>query len=217
MIMREYRVPRMLWRRAEYTQKILLNILRAERNPMTKMKSLVAKIVFAGVAAIAIQSPSYAIDGMSLEYGTGNSTQLARIGAQFNWGPNWNFWQSNGTHIGGYWDLSLANWRMNHYNNTNDSANLIDLGVTPVLRFQRDDGKGFYGEAGIGLNLFSKLYRNNDKVLSTAFQFGDHIGAGYVFSNGLDLGIRLQHFSNGGIKEPNGGVNFAVARVAYKF
>ena len=184
---------------------------------MTKLKSLVAKIAFAGVAAIAIQSPSYAIDGMSLEYGTGNNTQLARIGAQFNWGPNWNFWQSNGTHVGGYWDLSLANWRMNHYNNTNDSGNLIDLGLTPVLRFQRDDGKGFYGEAGIGVHLFSQLYRNNDKVLSTAFQFGDHIGAGYVFSNGLDLGIRLQHFSNGGIKQPNGGVNFAVARVAYKF
>ncbi|EEC66864.1 hypothetical protein OsI_33362 [Oryza sativa Indica Group] len=106
---------------------------------------------------------------------------------------------------------------MNHYNKTNDSANLVDLGLTPVLRFQRDDGKGFYGEAGIGVHLFSKLYRNNDKVLSTAFQFGDHVGAGYVFSNGLDLGIRLQHFSNGGIKQPNGGVNFAVARVAYKF
>ena len=152
---------------------------------MTKMKSLVAKIAFAGVAAIAIQSPSYAIDGMSLEYGTGNSTQLARIGAQFNWGPNWNFWQSNGTHIGGYWDLSLANWRMNHYNNTSSSGNLVDLGLTTVLRFQRDDGKGFYGEAGIGVHLFSKLYRNNDKVLSTAFQFGDHVGA-----EGLEL---LQH------------------------
>ena len=25
------------------------------------------------------------------------------------------------------------------------------------------------------------------------------------------------HFSNGGIKQPNGGVNFAVARLAYKF
>ena len=51
---------------------------------MTKLKSLVAKIAFAGVAAIAVQSPSYAIDGMSLEYGTGNSTQLLRLGAQFN-------------------------------------------------------------------------------------------------------------------------------------
>ncbi|MCA1326992.1 acyloxyacyl hydrolase [Herbaspirillum sp. alder98] len=184
---------------------------------MTKLKSLVAKLAVAGIATFAFTAPSYAVDGVSVEYGTGNSTQLVRLGAQWNWGPNWNFWQSNGTHIGGYWDLSLANWRMNHYNNTNSSGNLVDIGLTPVFRFQRDDGKGFYGEAGIGVHLFSKLYRNNDKVLSTAFQFGDHVGAGYVFNNGLDLGFRLQHFSNGGIKQPNGGVNFAVARVAYKF
>ena len=184
---------------------------------MTKFKSLFAKITVAGIATIAFQSTSYAVDGVSVEYGTGNSTQLVRLGAQWNWGNNWKWFQSNGTHLGGYWDLSLANWRMNHYNNTNDSGNLVDIGLTPVFRYQRDDGKGFYGEAGIGVHLFSKLYRNNDKVLSTAFQFGDHIGAGYVFNNGLDLGIRLQHFSNGGIKQPNGGVNFAVARVAYKF
>lgn len=44
-----------------------------------------------------------------------------------------------------------------------------------------------------------------------------HLSACEVFANGLDLGVRLQHFSNGGIKQPNGGVNFAVARVAYKF
>jgi len=184
---------------------------------MTKLKSLAAKLAFAGIAAVAVQAPSYAVDGVAVEYGTGNSTQLSRLSAQWNWSPNWNFWQSNGTHIGGYWDVSIAQWRMNHYNNTSESSNLYDLGFTPVFRFQRDDGKGFYGEAGVGLHLFSKLYRNNDKVLSTAFQFGDHIGAGYVFGNGLDLGIRLQHFSNGGIKQPNGGVNFAVARVAYKF
>jgi hypothetical protein len=38
-----------------------------------------------------------------------------------------------------------------------------------------------------------------------------------VFSNGLDVGLKLQHFSNGGIKKPNSGANFAVLRVAYPF
>jgi hypothetical protein len=184
---------------------------------MTKLKSLAAKLVLAGVGVLAFQTSSYAVDGMSLEYGTGNNTQMARVAAQWDWGKNWQWWQSNGTHIGGYWDLSVAQWKMNHYNNTNDSGTLTDIGLTPVFRFQRDDGKGFYGEAGVGVHLFSKLYRNNDKVLSTAFQFGDHIGAGYVFMNGVDVGIKLQHFSNGGIKQPNGGVNFAVLKVAYKF
>ncbi|TSB44416.1 acyloxyacyl hydrolase, partial [Alkalicoccobacillus porphyridii] len=40
---------------------------------------------------------------------------------------------------------------------------------------------------------------------------------GYVFSNKLDLGVRLQHYSNGGIKHPNGGVNLALVRAAYHF
>jgi lipid A 3-O-deacylase len=35
--------------------------------------------------------------------------------------------------------------------------------------------------------------------------------------NNLDLGLKLQHFSNGGIKDPNDGVNFAVVRISYPF
>lgn len=167
---------------------------------MIKLKSLVVKIVFVGVVVIVIQLFSYVIDGMLLEYGIGNNIQLVCIGVQFNWGLNWNFWQFNGIYIGGYWDLLLVNWCMNYYNNINDSGNLIDLGLILVLCFQCDDGKGFYGEVGIGVYLFFKFYCNNDKVLLIVFQFGDYIGVGYVFSNGLDLGICLQYFFNGGIK-----------------
>jgi hypothetical protein len=53
--------------------------------------------------------------------------------------------------------------------------------------------------------------------LSTHFQFGDHIGLGYVFSDAFELGLRLQHFSNGGYQEPNDGVNFVVLRARYRF
>jgi lipid A 3-O-deacylase len=31
------------------------------------------------------------------------------------------------------------------------------------------------------------------------------------------LGLSLQHFSNAGIKEPNNGVNFTIARISYSF
>ena len=155
-------------------------------------------------------------DSASLEVGTGNKTQLVRIATQWDWGSKW--WQSNGTHIGGYWDLSLANFKENRFQNIKDRRqNLTDIGFTPVFRFQKDDKKGLYAEAGIGIHLMSHLYDNNGRRFSTAFQFGDHIGAGYVFNNGLDLGLRVQHFSNGGIKDPNSGANFAVIRTAYRF
>ncbi|RYF04464.1 MAG: acyloxyacyl hydrolase, partial [Oxalobacteraceae bacterium] len=61
------------------------------------------------------------------------------------------------------------------------------------------------------------VYTNTHRQLSTAFEFADHIGAGYVFADKWDVGVRLQHYSNGGIKHPNGGVNLALVRVAYSF
>ncbi|PUA16438.1 acyloxyacyl hydrolase [Glaciimonas sp. PCH181] len=164
----------------------------------------------------AAHAINYTPDSASLEVGTGNKSQFVRLATQWDWNSKW--WQSNGTHIGGYWDLSLAEFRQNQYQNIpGQQKNLTDIGFTPVFRFQRDDKKGAYAEAGIGVHLMSHLYDNNSRRFSTAFEFGDHLGAGYVFSNGLDLGLKLQHFSNGSIKEPNSGANFAVIRAAYRF
>jgi hypothetical protein len=141
---------------------------------------------------------------------------MARVSAQWKWEPQW--WRSNGTHISGYWDLNLAQWRGTRFRGIPDETqNITSIGITPVFRFQKDTMKGFYAEAGIGANYLSELYDNDDNQLSTRFQFGDHIGIGYVFENNLDLGLKIQHFSNGGIKDPNNGVNFAVVRVSYPF
>jgi lipid A 3-O-deacylase len=174
------------------------------------------KTAAAAAVLMAFHAQSYAVDSASLELGTGNRTTVVRGAVQWQW-KNTAWWESNGTHISGYWDLSFADWRENRYNNTDSVHNLYDIGITPVFRFERDDRKGPYAEAGVGLHLASELYNNDDRLFSTAFQFGDHVGAGYVFNNGLDLGIRLQHLSNGGIKHPNGGVNYALVRVAYPF
>lgn len=173
------------------------------------LKQSVMKVLLAGVAIIGIQGSSYAVDSASLEAATGNKTQMVRFGAQWDWSNKW--WQSNNTHIGGYWDLTLAQWRGTRYQNKPDATqNITDIGITPVFRFQRDSKTGPYAEAGIGAHLLSQLYDNNGRTLSTAFQFGDHIGVGYIFDNKLDLGLKIQHFSNGGIKHPNSGVSFAV-------
>lgn len=172
------------------------------------LKRIAVKVLCANIAIIGIQSSSHAVDSASVEAGTGNQTRMVRFGAQWNWASKW--WQSNDTHIGTYWDLTLAQWRGTQFQNRPDAIqNITDIGITPVLRFQRDSKTGLYAEAGIGAHLLSRVYNNNGHDLSTAFQFGDHIGIGYVFANKLDLGLKIQHFSNGGIKQPNNGVNFA--------
>lgn len=155
-------------------------------------------------------------DSYSFEIGNGNRTQLARIGAQWDWDKKW--WQSNGTHIGGYWNLDVSWWHGNRYDDQRGAKkDLATIGFTPVFRFQSDDKLGAYGEFGVGAHLLSRRYNNNGKRLSTNFQFGSLLGTGYVFDNKLDLGVRVQHFSNGGIKEPNSGVNFVILRAAYPF
>ncbi|MDB5854546.1 MAG: acyloxyacyl hydrolase [Herminiimonas sp.] len=173
------------------------------------------------IAASLHLSPSIAADSImpssySAEFAAGNRTQAARVGAQWKWERSW--WNSNGTRIGGYWDADIARWHGTRNDNIPDKVqNLWEIGVTPVFRFERDTGLGPYAEAGIGAHLLSAKYSNNGRQLSTHFQFGDHIGVGYVFSNRLDLGLRFQHFSNGGIEQPNSGVNFATLRASYAF
>ena len=174
------------------------------------------KHVLTVLALIGMPVSSYALDSASIEYLTNPQAKQIRAGLQWDWNRRW--LESDKAYLGGYWDLTLAEWREEKYQNvTGASKNFADIGLTPVLRFQGLNGTGFYAELGIGAHLFSDLYDNDGRQLSTRFEFGDHIGVGYVFGNKIDLGLKYQHFSNGGIKEPNNGVNFTVLRANYRF
>ena len=180
------------------------------------LKSVLTQASALGCVLAAVATHAHTVDSASLEYGDGDKTKMVRIGAQWKWNKQW--WQSNGTHIGGYWDLTLAQWRGSHSQKiSGNTQNLAAVGIMPVFRFQNDKQKGFYVEAGVGAYLLSDHYDNNGKQLSTHFQFGDHLSAGYVFLNNLDLSLKVQHFSNASIKEPNDGVNFAIVRISYPF
>lgn len=176
-------------------------------NAMTR--TMAACLILAG-----IHGTVYAIDSVSAEFAVADEIRMARVGAQWKWQQRW--WESDGSHIGGFWDLSLAQWRGSRFQSrSNGTQHLTSIGITPVIRLQNNNLKGFYVEGGIGIHYLSDLYDNNDRQLSTRFQFGDHISIGYVFQNNLDLSLKVQHFSNGSIKQPNDGVNFAVVRVSY--
>lgn len=141
---------------------------------------------------------------------------MLRFAVQSDWSRRW--FQSNGTHLSGYWDASLALWRANAYQGHQGwHQNIVNLGMTPVFRFQADNMKGWYLEGGIGANLLSRRYDNDGSELSTHFQFGDHVGAGYVFDKQWEIGMKYQHFSNGGYKRPNGGVNFLIVKASRRF
>jgi len=171
-----------------------------------------------GAAALLIADSAGAagslFDSASIEYGSGSKVSMVRLGLQSNWkAPLWRFSE---TQIGGYWDFSASFWRGTRHRGLHASQSLAAIGVTPVFRWERHDQRGPYGEFGIGAHLLSELYNNNGDRMSTRFQFGDHIGVGYRWDR-VDLGLKFQHYSNGGIKKPNPGVDFVALRLLYAF
>ena len=159
-------------------------------------------------------SPARAVDGISIEAGSGDGADMARVGIQWHWKSQW--FQGQDWHVGGYWDLALGRWQRNSAPGFNED--ITEIGLTPVFRLQRNDLQGPYLEAAIGFHLLSRTSLG-DKRFSTQFQFGDHLGAGLRFGakGAFDLGYRFQHLSNGDIKRPNDGISFHQIRFQYHF
>jgi len=174
------------------------------------------KICLAGIALAGslVAGSASAVDGVALEYGQGNGADMGRVGLQWNWKSQW--FKGDQWHVGGFWDLSLGHWTRDALPGQNN--NITEIGLTPTLRLQQNDGRGLYGELGIGFHLLSRTSLG-PKKFSTAFQFGDHLGIGYRFGakGAFDLGLRYQHLSNASIKKPNNGINFTQVRLQYWF
>lgn len=94
------------------------------------------------------------------------------------------------------------------------------VGLSPALRYTFGDGdRRLFVEAGVGLFVIVPRFNTGDHRFSTAFNFGDHVGMGVRFgeAQSQEVVLRVQHFSNGGIKNPNPGINFLQLRYAYHF
>lgn len=85
----------------------------------------------------------------------------------------------------------------------------FDANATAIWRAER--GWGYY-EAGFGGYLLSKTINNDENRLPSAFEFGSHIGVGFRLGKHHTIGIALQHLSNAGIKQPNGGIDLVLVQ-----
>ena len=148
--------------------------------------------------------------GLGLTWGVGEHYQ--RIALNYETPSFWNH------EFSGEWgrleavgEFSLAYWKAE---GSRSPGSMWQLGATPFLRWWTSDR--FFIEAGIGVNGFSRT-KFADKTISTAFQFGDHIGVGYQLTQNSRLGLRFSHFSNASIKRPNPGLNVLQASYIYQF
>ncbi len=169
------------------------------------------------VAALLFSGKALAVDGVSVEYGTGMATDMGRVGALWNFERKW--LDSGNWLLTGYWEASLGRWR--GHSSVGNNQTITDLGITPVFRLQQRTLSGIapYAEGAIGFHLITPTYIYTNRHFSTTFQFGDHIGVGVRFGDRhqFDLGYRFQHLSNADIKKPNQGINFNQVRFAYYF
>lgn len=85
----------------------------------------------------------------------------------------------------------------------------LDLSATPVWRAQ---GAWAYAEAGLGAYLLSHTINNDTHRLPSSLQFGSHVGVGLRLGRSGTLGIALQHLSNAGLKQPNGGIDLVLVQ-----
>jgi lipid A 3-O-deacylase len=167
-----------------------------------------AILVTCACALSLVAVPSVAFDQLEVEGGGGN--HVAVLGLSVGT-ADWKRWE-----IADNWVLGLRGktgidlWvGLDH-----DTPNkyVWDFGAYPILRLETSDRSEhlFYVEASVGVNLLSHTRINDNRVFSTAFQFGEFIGAGVTFGewHQYSLGLRLQHVSNGDIKRPNDGLTY---------
>lgn len=153
-------------------------------------------------------------DAVFIQGGVGRHVDSAAAGLIWDW--RWRRDFAIGT-LTGYTELDIARWRTN--------ARALDegfnqVGIVPVLRlYPHMLGNGWFIEAGVGANAISPRYRNDTRVFSTVFNFGDHLGIGRRFGaqEASELSLRFEHFSNADIKTPNPGENFVQLRYAHRF
>ncbi len=129
-------------------------------------------------------------------------TDIARIAYRHPLPPRGAWWMPS--HV----QLGASVWRVP---DIRGETRRFDLNASSIWRKERRWG---YFEAGFGGYLLSKTINNDENRLPSSWQFGSHIGVGMKFGPGT-VGVGLQHLSNAGIKQPNGGIDLVLVQYTF--
>ena len=176
--------------------------------------------VGAALAAALAPEPAYADSAFApstgfLQAGAARNTHEQTAGLTWDWDKSWSI---AGGRISGYWETSVSRWAYSREGGR--SASLGKIEFAPVFRYRPSDGASpWFADAAIGLTLMNRLYVSDRKRFSTRFNFGDHLAIGRNFGaqGQYEVALRVEHVSNGGIKEPNPGESLIQLRLSYGF
>jgi hypothetical protein len=191
-------------------------LLRGPSSTLRARGLSAAAVVLVTASASAHAGESLAPDAVALTYGYGKS--VAVYGFALHWDPLCACAELKAHGVETRLVAQVAYWEARQRPTAN--ASLWDTSLTPVLRWSAPDMAEvrWFIEAGVGAHLLSATRINNDRVFSTAFQFGESAGTGFAFGDHhrYELGVYVQHVSNARLKEPNNGLTYlgAVLRAA---
>lgn len=177
--------------------------------------ALAVASAFAAPLAQAAESSIFSPSSVFAQVGEAVGIQSLALGATWDWGRSWGVGPGR---LGGYWETSVAGWTF--HGAGGDRTGIAQLAFKPTFRYRFDDGASpWFGEAGVGLTVLNRHYTSDRKDFGSRFNFGDHLAVGRSFGERQEheLALRIEHFSNGGIKEPNPGATFLQLRYAYRF
>lgn len=181
--------------------------------PITLKKTLlgiVAALALVCLSPLALAQQDGAQGAVSVHYGIGDHYQRLSVNYET---PSW--WT---TQFSGGWgrldlagEFGVAYWKADGSRSPSD---VWQFNAIPMFRWWA--GERFYIEAGIGATAFTST-RFANKSISTAFQFGNHVGLGFLVAPNQRLGIRYSHFSNANMKKPNPGLDVVQMTYSYQF
>ena len=174
---------------------------------------------FASALALVLAAPALALDTVLLELGTSESDEDAeRYGGALRWDLGGPWLKTGDWNLGASVEFSVAYWDGEEGRTGEDS--LVDFGLTPVLRYQRNPAGGFapFAELGVGAHVHTEDGIGN-KNFDIPFSFGNHFGVGARFGaqSRYELVYRFQHLSNAGLGDDNPGINFHAIQLGYHF
>ena len=170
--------------------------------------------------SFALSFPVLASDTtLLLEVGKNEGDEdVERYGGAVRWNfePAWT--ESDEWRLGMYVEFSVNYW--DGTGGTTGEQELIDFGLTPVLRYQRNPTSGLapFAEFGVGAHLHTED-GIGDRDFDIPFAFETHFGLGTRFGaqGRYELVYRFQHLSNAGLGDDNPGINFHAVQLGYHF
>jgi hypothetical protein len=164
------------------------------------LRAILIAVLWTATGAGAADGQWVAFFGRAIE---SQETDIVRLGYRVPLRESEAWWMP--THA----QLGASIWQVPDIRGT---TRRFDLNATSIWRNEKPWG---YWEAGFGGYLLSKTINNEDTRMPSAFEFGSHIGFGFRLGSNQTLGVGLQHLSNAGIKQPNGGIDLLFVQYTF--